>query len=366
MAVDKSSRLNISSNTSAGNYLPTLRQTFNNTQNWTVPTGVSGVVIVLAGGGGGGGSSGNTTNQGGAGGAGGGSGLQAVGVISGDTIAVTIGTGGNGGTGGSLQTGNAGNATTVGVGNLLYTANGGGGGGPGNNNNGSSASNTGNFVIAGKTVGTSGIQPVIPTNFVIDFNESADVFYSSSNTGPAWNTPARGRANTGIASPSGIARTGSSISTNLVQLTPYSGNNTNMVPYIASANIGSNGTYLAYSGQGGVSGEFDGNQWGGQSNTYGISPKDGISGLVGGGGGGSYLNSRPSGAGGGGHGGAGGDAAQGVNQRGGGGGGGLTGAGQTNTTSTGGNGGTGGGGGGGGTQAGAGGAGGAGAVLIYY
>jgi hypothetical protein len=353
MAVDKSSRLNIASNIAPGNYLPTLRQTFNNTQNWTVPVGVQGIVVVMSGGGGGGGSSGNSTNNGGAGGGGGGTGIEAVGVTPGDTVAITIGAGGNGGNGGASQSGNAGSATTVGIGNMLYTANGGSGGSPGNNTNGSGGGSTGNFNVGPKTAGTSGIQSPIPTNFVIEFSEFAQVF--TTNTA-SWNTPARD--STTIGSTAGVMQTGSTISANIGNLVPYSGQNTNMV-------VTNNGNYLSYSGQGGQGGFFDSNLAGFQTSNYFISPRDGISGIVGGGGGGSALNGRPSGCGGGGAGGAGGDQNNTV-QRGGGGGGGLSGAGATNTTAAGGAGGTGGGGGGAGVQAGAGAAGGAGAVLIYY
>jgi hypothetical protein len=361
MAVNKSSRLNISSNTSSGNTLPTLRQTFNNTQNWTVPTGVQGIIVVLSGGGAGGGSANSGNNFGGSGGGGGGTGIEALGVIPGDTVAVTIGAGGNGGAGGSTSDGVAGGITTVGVGNTLLTANGGREGRAGNNNNGAGGGQSGNFTLNSRTAGTIGTQIPIPTNVVIEFSEATGAFYGV-NSNASWNSLGRGANGSLVASPgTGQSNNGSSILTNIGNLLPYSGNNTNIV--ITNTNL-----YAAYSGGGGISGNWDTSNTGFTGNfpnTYRITPRDGISGLVGGGGGASLLNDLPSGAGGGGHGGFGGDMNT-TSQRGGGGGGGLTGAGATNTSSAGGAGGTGGGGGGGGTHVGAGGAGGAGAVLIYY
>jgi hypothetical protein len=360
MAVDKSSILNIASNTAPGNYLPNLRQTFNNTQNWTVPTGVRGIIVVMAGGGGGGGSSNSGQNFGASAGGGGGTGVEAVGVIPGDTVAVTIGAGGAGAVANSLSDGASGGTTTVGVGNTLLIANGGSAGRAGNNNNGAGGGSSGNFVVGPKTAGSIGTQIPIPTNVVIDFGESSSVFFGSTSNA-TWNSISRGNNifnSTGV----GDAFNGSSILSNVGNLSPYSGNNTNIVTT-------TNTYYAAYSGSGGHSGNYDGTNNGyttNGSNTYSISPRDGISGLVGGGGGASNLNGNPSGAGGGGHGGFGG-AMNTTTRRGGSGGGGLIDAGVTNTTASGGAGGTGGGGGGGGVaDTGAGGAGGAGAVLIYY
>lgn len=98
--------------------VPTLRQTFNNTQNWTVPSGVNFIWVHLAGGGQGGGSKATANNSNGQGGTGANGYFGFTTVTPGTTVGITIGAGGNGGTIGSgyssnVTPGNAGGDTYV-------------------------------------------------------------------------------------------------------------------------------------------------------------------------------------------------------------------------------------------------------------
>ncbi len=117
--------------TSASGYVEqvyTLALTANNTQNWTVPAGVSKIGVFAAGGGGGGGVGGTVNNGGGGGGAAGAAaGFYDYSVTPGDVYLITVGSGGNGGTGDQNPsvTGNAGGSSSF---SSLVTANGGGGG----------------------------------------------------------------------------------------------------------------------------------------------------------------------------------------------------------------------------------------------
>lgn len=85
---------------------PSLKQTFNNTQNWTVPSGVNGIWVHLVGGGGGGTARINSNSLNGTGGAGGNATIGFTPVTPGETIGITIGAGG---TGGVVQTNDTGN-----------------------------------------------------------------------------------------------------------------------------------------------------------------------------------------------------------------------------------------------------------------
>lgn len=85
---------------------PSLKQTFNNTQNWTVPSGVNGIWVHLVGGGGGGTARINSNQINGTGGAGGNATIGFTPVTPGETIGITIGAGGSGGV---VQTNDTGN-----------------------------------------------------------------------------------------------------------------------------------------------------------------------------------------------------------------------------------------------------------------
>lgn len=358
MALDKTSQPIAASVISAGNTVPTLRQTFNNTQNWTVPTGVKGLVVVLAGGGGSGGTSNLNLNFGAGGGGAGGVGMKALGVTPGTTIGITIGAGGAA-VNTTATTGSTGGTTTVNIGSVQLRANGGRGGQPGNNSNGAGTVSPGNFTVAGSTAGTPGATPEITTNFVFDFSPAVAAW--SQNTTLSQATVASGNSNP-MPVTAGMATTESSM--NLSNIAPYSGANSNLYPTNSTFANWVNEARLA--GQGGGSGRYDSNQYNALGGATQLNPYDGGSGLVGGGGGATQVNGGYSGQGGGGMGGLGG-AGNSANQKGGGGGAGLTGDGANNNGTAGGAGGTGGGGGGGSTHNGTGGgAGGAGAVLIYY
>jgi len=106
--------------------VPSLRQTFTNTTNWTVPAGVNAVYAIAIGGGAGG-SWGSTTNleqYGGYGGAGGGFGGAQLAVTAGGTVAIVIGQGGTGGSGTTQPQGNAGGQSRATYGNAYVFANG--------------------------------------------------------------------------------------------------------------------------------------------------------------------------------------------------------------------------------------------------
>ncbi len=108
--------------------VPILRQTFNSSTNWTVPSGVYGFWIHMAGGGAGGGGKNNTAQCSGSGGGGGAGHLVYTAVTPGSTVGITIGAGGNGGTPGTSSNaryGNDGGDTYV---NTVGTSYGAGGG----------------------------------------------------------------------------------------------------------------------------------------------------------------------------------------------------------------------------------------------
>lgn len=130
MTVDKSKIQNSPFETTSNFATPNLRQTFNNTQNWTVPDGVYGIWVHLAGGGAGGNSrSTGTTTPNGTGGAGGNGVFGYTPVTPGSTVGITIGAGGNGGTIGanvSANTyGNEGGKTVVNTSGTCWAAGGG-------------------------------------------------------------------------------------------------------------------------------------------------------------------------------------------------------------------------------------------------
>ncbi len=97
MALDKSKSQNSPFNVDASIPSISLRQTFNTTQNWTVPDGVYGIWVLLAGGGGGGNGK-LSTGAGGQAGSGGNGTFGYTVVTPGSTVGITIGAGGNGGT----------------------------------------------------------------------------------------------------------------------------------------------------------------------------------------------------------------------------------------------------------------------------
>lgn len=99
MTIDKSKIQNSPFETTSNFAAPNLRQTFNNTQNWTVPDGVYGIWVHLAGGGAGGNSRvTGATQPNGSGGSGGNGVFGYTPVTPGSTVGITIGAGGNGGT----------------------------------------------------------------------------------------------------------------------------------------------------------------------------------------------------------------------------------------------------------------------------
>jgi hypothetical protein len=154
MTVDKSKLQNSPFGASPTNAV-NLRQTFNNTQNWTVPNTVSGIYVHLVGGGSGGGSrntGGQTAN--GKGGTGGNGVFAYTPVVPGSTVGITIGAGGAGGTlrpnTDNLQEGEAGGLTYVNTSGASWVA---GGGMKGATQN---TTNTYNgFGYQGKIYGTS-------------------------------------------------------------------------------------------------------------------------------------------------------------------------------------------------------------------
>lgn len=86
--------------------IPNLRQTFNNTQNWTVPSGVNGIWVHLVGGGAGGNGRVNSPVQNGQGGSGGCYTVGYTPVTPGETVGITIGAGGSGGASQNTDSGN--------------------------------------------------------------------------------------------------------------------------------------------------------------------------------------------------------------------------------------------------------------------
>jgi hypothetical protein len=118
-----------SGGSSVSNYIPNI-QYFASNGNFTVPTGVSKVLIEVWGGGGGGGGSYNDNNGCTATGGGGGGGSYSKWIFSvtaGTVYPVTIGAGGAGGTG-NTGSGSGGNGGTSSVGGLIAAAGGTGGG----------------------------------------------------------------------------------------------------------------------------------------------------------------------------------------------------------------------------------------------
>jgi hypothetical protein len=129
MTVDKSKLQNSPFGSVVTNAV-NLRQTFNNTQNWTVPNTVSGIWVHLAGGGQGGNSrntGGQTAN--GSGGSGGNGVFAFTPVVPGSTVGITIGAGGSGGTiqanTSQPQIGTAGGITYVNTSGASWVAGGG-------------------------------------------------------------------------------------------------------------------------------------------------------------------------------------------------------------------------------------------------
>lgn len=129
MTLEKSKNQNSPFESPSNISAPTLRQTFNTTQNWTVPDGVYGIWVHLAGGGAGGNSRTTTQAVNGTGGSGGNGTFAYTPVTPGSTVGITIGAGGNGGT---IQTnivnatyGNEGGTTFVNTVGASYSAGGG-------------------------------------------------------------------------------------------------------------------------------------------------------------------------------------------------------------------------------------------------
>jgi hypothetical protein len=363
MTFDKSKTIVKTTPTGANSYVPQLRQTFNNTQNYTVPNNVSALVVGMIGGGGGGGSSNPSDSNQGSGGGAGGFGLRAIEVVPGSTIAVTIGASGAGGGGGARVAGSTGGSTTVGVGNVLFTANGGGGGQAGTSAQSDQAGGgqAGSFSISSKTAGTIGAVPDIQTNFVFDYFPQTNRFTYIGNN-PSYNS-IRGRdsvVNAGSGqSGNNVSPTSNNTASDLRNISTRFGTGTNL------SLLNTNPASL--SGGGGGASNYLNNAGSGPSiNGISKSISEGLGGVAGGGGAVVNLNGIDAGKGGDGAGGAGGAGNYASASIAAGGGGGLTGAGSTANSTTGGAGGTGGGGGGGGRSNGAGGAGGAGACLIYY
>jgi hypothetical protein len=121
ITVDAQGRITSASNVAASGYSgPAGLEVFNAPGTFTVPPGITSVVVQVAGGGGGGAgsTSGEGSNIGGAGGAGGKGRIRITGLTSGGTVPVTIGNGGNGGGAYAPNpgpgSGNAGNSTSFG------------------------------------------------------------------------------------------------------------------------------------------------------------------------------------------------------------------------------------------------------------
>lgn len=129
MTVEKSKNQNSPFESSSNISSPTLRQTFNTTQNWTVPDGVYGIWVFLAGGGAGGNSRITTNSANGSGGSGGNGVFGYTPVTPGSTVGITIGAGGNGGViqtnQSNLTYGNEGGSTFVNTVGISWFAGGG-------------------------------------------------------------------------------------------------------------------------------------------------------------------------------------------------------------------------------------------------
>lgn len=173
---------------SAGNGGFSNLQVFSSSGNFTVPQGITKVMVELwgaGGGGGGGGGSGGSTKCGGTGGGGGGGsyGKDIITVTPNATIAVTIGSGGSGGAGGSDVFSNlpgvaGGNGQNSGFGTLLANGgNSGNGGNNGNTSNGAGGSGgsggssncsiniAGGFGEEGVTVANNPAYQIIPSGY---------------------------------------------------------------------------------------------------------------------------------------------------------------------------------------------------------
>jgi len=137
-----------------------LKQTFNNTQNFTIPAGVTKVIALTVGGGGGGGGAGIDASQNaGAGGAGAGFGIHEIYVTEGQSMGITIGAGGTGGfstTSVNFQASTTGGTTILTYKDKRYMSYGGGAG---------RFSNTSSFGSSGPSRGgLSTSQPSVSTN----------------------------------------------------------------------------------------------------------------------------------------------------------------------------------------------------------
>jgi hypothetical protein len=307
MTVDKS-KLQNSPFGSVTTSTVNLRQTFNNTQNWTVPNDVNGIWVHLAGGGQGGGSrntGGQTAN--GPGGTGGNGVFAFTPVTPGSTVGITIGAGGSGGTiqanTSSAQIGNEGGLTYVNTSGASWVAGGGLKNGTHNTTNGFNT-----YGYPGKLYGLSRQQIV---------------FSDKTNSG---------RISQQFSTKEGVGFGGASTEWE------YNGSNVNSIDQRA----GRSSVYGGGSGGGAVTNS----PTAGNGATGGAQTATGRTGGVGA----TYTS---------------------VNSGGGGGGAGIAGNGAAGSGTNGGAGGAGGGGGGGGGANSAntgctGGAGGAGAVLIYY
>jgi hypothetical protein len=165
MAIDRNST-SVGWANGFGSGIPNLKHTFNNTQNWAVPSGVTAVhALIVAGGGGGGGGNFSSGTPGGGGGAGGYR-SGSFSVVAAETVGVTVGAGGS--AGGSGGAGGVGGQSAVSAGGVSYFANGGNGGGTNsvNGNAGSSGTtSSANTGIAFATTPTSNYN--VPLNTAI-------------------------------------------------------------------------------------------------------------------------------------------------------------------------------------------------------
>lgn len=134
------------------------------TTNWTVPAGVTRILVMVAGAGGGGGGSDQAIGSGWSGGGGGGGGvvLGILDVVAGNTVVVAVGSQGAAGVNATGSDGGDGNDSTVTYGTIVLTADGGAGGdGYYNGSNGGapgygSAVNTTNYVALSGGAGQGG------------------------------------------------------------------------------------------------------------------------------------------------------------------------------------------------------------------
>lgn len=315
MTIDKSKTQNSPFGVNTSTATANLRQTFNNTQNWTVPAGVNGIWVHLTGGGAGGTSKSTTNNSNGQGGVGGNGVFGYTPVTPGSTVGITIGAGGAGGTiGASINEdqiyGGAGGRTDVNTVGTCWSAGGGQRGGVSNLTNTEWAQG-----FSGKMLGVSRQQLVFGQ--ATNSPRIVSLYPQGSNTGTR--TSREGVGVGGLVGPA-------SWNGNASQSFRSGGNS-----HLGGAAGGSSVTNISGAGGGGNGGN------------------QGLTGYTGGAGA-AYVS---------------------PNSGGGGGGAGIAGNGGAASGNNGGTGGAGGGGGGGGggnnaTTGCSAGAGGAGAVLIYY